>query len=294
VSPPFADVTARQVRLFRALVFGMLAADALLHALGPLAGFPPELVRPVGLVRLLPDAWVAALFASPGWLSAACAGACALAAAGPGFRALGVPVCLVATLHASVARSYAYVSHTDAALLLSAWAFAALSWADALPRGRPTTPRAAAAVRGAPLLASFAVLLVPYHLVGLTRVVEGGLEVFTSDALRGWMVRNAILPSWRTTFTGGLGHALAQHEGFATGMKLGFPLVTAFEVLAPAALFWRRFRLVFLAVMIPFHVVSLPVLGVFFYHSLVLLVALSWLDRGGPRRGGVPRPEPDP
>jgi len=275
VSPPFADVTARQVRLFRALVFGMLAADALLHALGPLAGFPPELVRPVGLVRLLPDAWVAALFASPGWLSAACAGACALAAAGPGFRALGVPVCLVATLHASVARSYAYAYHTDAALLLS-------------------TPRAAAAVRGAPLLASFAVLLVPYHLVGLTRVVEGGLEDFTSDALRGWMVRNAILPSWRTTFTGGLGHALAQHEGFATGMKLGFPLVTAFEVLAPAALFWRRFRLVFLAVMIPFHVVSLPVLGVFFYHSLVLLVALSWLDRGGPRRGGVPRPEPDP
>ena len=51
----------------------------------------------------------------------------------------------------------------------------------------------------------------------------------------------------------------------------GFTLI---ELLAPLALFFPRFRWIFLAVIVPFHILSLPFFSLIFYQNLVLLAFL--------------------
>ena len=56
------------------------------------------------------------------------------------------------------------------------------------------------------------------------------------------------------------------------------------------ALFSRWYRYAFLAVMIPFHVLSLFVLDVFFWENMALYILFFELG-GGRREPGIPPPQ---
>ncbi|MCG8590708.1 MAG: hypothetical protein MJE66_15565 [Proteobacteria bacterium] len=275
----FAHATARQLGAFRAAVFGLIALDMLVRPLGALAGFPTSLLRPVGVFRLLPDAVLAVAFSSPvlDVLTLGAASASLLAATGFRFRFSGIAACVLVTLHAAAARSYTYPFHTDLALILSAWLAVSLAWTT-----RGESERAHVASRSLPravLTSSFLVTLVTYHMVGMSRLVYGGLDVYLSDSLRIWAVRNAQFPNWIQLSLGGIGQELAQIEPLMLALNAAFPLLTLVEICAPLALFWPRFRSLFLLVIIPFHLISLPLLGVFFYQNLILLLLFALFDR---------------
>ena len=75
-------------------------------------------------------------------------------------------------------------------------------------------------------------------------------------------------PTW------GLGGWLSTYPALGSLFALGLPVVTAVEVCAPACLFSRRFRQAFLAVMVPFHVLSWVFLDVWFWENLLLYALL--------------------
>jgi uncharacterized membrane protein len=75
-------------------------------------------------------------------------------------------------------------------------------------------------------------------------------------------------------------------------LNAGFVVVTVLEVLAPLCLFSRRFRLLWLGVMVPFHVATLFLMKIFFWQNLILLVLLlAGVERWLPSRARA-RPTP--
>jgi hypothetical protein len=179
-----------------------------------------------------------------------------------------VLACCGLTAGQSIMRGFSgHIDHKDLVLLYAAWLLAILPWADALAKRRGLIPPKPYTLEGISVVAILAALCLSYTLVGVYRLVHGGVEVFTSGSLTFWALRNSYQvtdPTW------GLGRWLPQHPMLDRALNAGFPIVTMFEVLAPLALVSRTFRRVFLAVMVPFHVLSWMVMEVFFWKNLLL------------------------
>ena len=140
---------------------------------------------------------------------------------------------------------------------------------------QPTLPRPYT-LSGIPLVALLTTLCVTYTLVGVYRLIHGGLDVFTSGSLTFWALRNSfqvLHPGW------GLGWLLLRHPALSMVLNAGFPVVTTFEVLAPLCVVSRPFRTAFLAVMVPFHLCSWIFMEVFFWRNLLLYMLLVEWDR---------------
>jgi hypothetical protein len=254
----------------------------LLRPIDRLSGFPFAEITPTGPLLLLPDGLLRWVFEETGlrWLYFGSGILALVAATGWRFRLVSPAACALLILYASVRRSYAYVWHADIPLMLAACAMALLAWTDHLDERRPASERAGANYAMGPLFISMAVLLLTYHLVGVRRFVLGGWELYVSDSLPYWTARNSLqwAGTWEAAATGGLGLELARSGWPLTVLELGFPVVTLMELLAPLALFYQRFRWIFLAVMVPFHLLSLPVFSLIFYQHIVLLAFLPDWD----------------
>ena len=129
---------------------------------------------------------------------------------------------------------------------------------------------------GIPLVAILITLCFTYTLVGVYRIVHGGIEIFSSGSITFWAMRNsyqAVQPAW------GFGRSLLEYPIFNSIFLWGFPIITLFEVFAPVSLFSRRFRCVFLGVMIPFHFLSWLFMEVFFWANLLLFILFFDVDK---------------
>ena len=271
-----AEASPAALRWLTAGVFGLWCWRVASSSVYPLTVLPASLYEPVGFLRLLPES-AASVMLSPAflralqWLTVVTAGA---AAVGLGGVSCAVLACAGITLFEGIVRGFGgHVSHHDLVLLYVAYALAAFRAAGRfIPPGR----RPGVALSGIPLVAASALLCITYSLTGLFRLLHGGPELFGSGSLAFWAVRNSyqyINPVW------GLGRYLPGMPLMAAFLNLGYPVVTTFEVLAPVCLWSRRFRHVFLAVMIPFHLLSWMFLEIFFWESLLLYLLFLDLPR---------------
>lgn len=263
--------TARMARLVSAAVFSLWVVRVAPDPLRWVSLLPVDVMEPVGLLGLLPGAWRTALL-HPVALESLKLGTLALLAAsivrGPssGFALLS---CGALTLYQTIGRSFAgHMDHKDLVLLYAAYLVAALPIADRIA-ARPRQAEAATRrrVEAAPVVAILAMLCATYALVGVNRLLRGGLEIYTSGTLTFWALRNSFQlaePAW------GLGRLVLEHPLLGRMLELGFPVVTVFEVLAPLCLVSRPFRRLFVATMVPFHLLSWMLLEVFFWEHLML------------------------
>ena len=91
----------------------------------------------------------------------------------------------------------------------------------------------------------------------------------------------------------------------AWALLLGYPLVTLFELLSPAWVFSPRFRWAWIAVMVPFHIGTGLLMGIWFNYNLALIPLLvagfvpRWISHVGSdtrdpirrdRNGGLGKP----
>jgi hypothetical protein len=129
---------------------------------------------------------------------------------------------------------------------------------------------------GVPLVGIVLALCLTYTFAGIYRLLHGGLALFTSAQLPAFVARNSLQ---LVQPTGNLGDWVLHAPAAAWLLSVGFPVVTAFEVLAPLCLFVRRFRYAFMAVMVPFHVLSWLVMQVWFWENLVLYLLFFDLRR---------------
>lgn len=274
------DATPADLRLVRRLVFATWFIRVAFKPLEQLALIPVSLYEPVGPLALLPASLehllhgAAFLYA----LKAATLLAFALVIAGVALRPMMVASCVLMTLFACLWRGFAgHIDHESVLILYAGYVLTLFELADAWAerRGEPTAPGGPSRA-GLPLTAILFTLCLAYTMVAVFRMLRGAPTVFTTNSLTFWALRNAYEtaePAW------GWGKYVVQYPWLGWMLNGGFPVITLFELTALAALFSRWYRYTFLLMMVPFHLLSLFVLDVFFWENMVLYVLFFELGR---------------
>ncbi len=279
---PHWDASPDALRLVRRLVFATWFLRVAFKPLEQLALIPASLLQPVGPLALLPAPLEQLLHAAPFLyaLKAATLLAFALVIAGVALRPMMVASCVLMTVFACLWRSFAgHMDHESVLILFAGYLLTSFELADARAERNGEVPAPGAPTRaGIPLTAILAVVCLAYTMVGVFRTVRGTPEVFTTNSLTFWALRNAYEtaePAW------GWGKYVLQYPWLGRMLDGGFPVITLFELTALTALFSRWYRYTFLLVMLPFHVLSLFVLDVFFWENMVLYVLFFEFGRRG-------------
>lgn len=244
------------------------------------AGLPRELFDAPGVLALLPESFWE-VFLREEMLAAFTVlllAALLAAALGAGPFAIVGPLAFVGVLlFDGMQKGFSgYFNHAQFGLLYATFFVAISPAADALRVGRSGAAEASRPVRPPgmyrfPLVASALALSLTYFLVGSFRVAIGGWDIFTGDALPGQMLLRTMEHTG-TDFR--LSFFLLAHPPLVFALKAGFLVTTVFEVLSPVALLRRGFRWAWIAVIVPFHVMTLFTMNILFWENLVLIAVL--------------------
>ena len=137
-----------------------------------------------------------------------------------------------------------------------------------------------------------ALLCLTYCLVGLNRLFVSP-QVFTGNSMEVWAIDASLRAYY---FDTGIGWRLPEWPWIVFLLRLGLPVVTLFEITAPLCLVSSHFRRAFMLVMIPFHLLSLVLMNIFFFDDLCLyLLLIDWSRRFPSLRAAAsPRPSTAP
>jgi hypothetical protein len=265
------NATARTLAALRIAVFGVWFFVILFDPFPDLAHYPTGLFRPPGVLKILPHAaWNLLLTTSGLWtmkilLLAALAGA----AVGLKFRATSVASAVLLVFHQGLARGFTYIYHEEIPLLYAAALLALFPCDDAISWRHGAPPVRDGRVYTAAMLSVAAMLSLCFCFAGVYRCVMGGLEIFTSDSLRIWVLRNASISSFSWA---GVGPAMVASDTFNAWLKAGLVLVTLIEVLSPFALISKPFRRFYVPAMLFFLAINAILLNVNFWETALLLL----------------------
>jgi hypothetical protein len=271
------NAPASALRVLRIVVFGTWFARVAFKPLQDLAMVSPSLEDRVSVMRLVPHAMIPLVHSTAFLygLKAATLLCFALVIAGVALRPMMVLSCILMTVFAAHWRGFAgHIDHESILILLAGILMTSFTLADkrleskgqTWPSGPgvPTQP-------GVQMTAVLALLALVYTMVGVYRVVHGSPEIWTTHSLTFWALRNAyetVEPM------AGWGKFVLTYPWLAKMLELGFPVVTLFELTSFAILFSRWYRYAFLLMMVPFHLLSLFVLDVFFWENMMLYVLM--------------------
>ncbi|HYI61789.1 MAG TPA: hypothetical protein VEW93_08300 [Acidimicrobiales bacterium] len=269
-----ARARAPHLAVLRVTVFGIWFVTVAQLRVRQFATIPPELVQPPGLLRALP---LEELLARPNLLQVlqvvALVG-CTLAVAGVRpFPVVALPtVAVLFVLDGAMKSVGGFTNHAQTAVLYAAGILAVFPAADAWSVARrPAPDRRSPWLHRAPLVLSTLVITTAYTMIGLRRLVDGGLSLVTGASVETWLVSRS-LEYGRYPFDDGL--LVLEHRWLLGLAVAGMALTTCFESLSLLTLRSDRFRLVWLAVIVPFHVVTLFAMRIFFWENLILVVVL--------------------
>jgi hypothetical protein len=189
------------------------------------------------------------------------------------WRMVALPTVALLTVQQSLLRSVGYINHAEIAILFCAWVLAVFPSADSLAllsRVRQRTASPAEPYRLAILLMALG-LLFGYTAIGAHRIAHASPEIFTGGTMYYHIANTRYYPvglflpvrAW-----------VLSHPGLLGLVNAGFVAVTFVEILSPFCLLWRRFRHVWLAVILTFHLLTLLLMQIFFWENIVLILAL--------------------
>jgi len=245
-----------------------------------LSQIPIESFAPHGLLRLLPSSLHAHLLSLPFlWgLKGALLVLLGLLILGlRPYHLLAIVTSILLTLYAGMLQGFGPVSHGDLPLLLSAYVLAAFPASDGFSlRGRRVRFASPEVYRAA-MMSLTLVFTLNYAGIGIHRLVSGGLGIFTdSSILRSILLRSLEDGTNQTT----AGLWAVRQPAVCMILQAGFVVVTIFEALSPFVLFNRRFRFMWLAILVPFHFMTRELMKIFFFWNVMLMpVILLDLDR---------------
>jgi hypothetical protein len=275
----------RDLVLFERFVLCLWVVQYLTHRFEEVAMLPLQAAYPTGLVALLPAealAWVFdahVLFGLRVLILTLCFAGLSRAI----FPAVAPLLCLAATFELSLVRTFGHVAHAEVPLLLITYVLAAFAvlewWSD-----RSGSNAARGAERWAtPLVLSTFLFCATYTFVGVVRLTTAPLTVFTGDTMLWSIVEHSSRP-WLLDFDA---WRWAASSPWIMGVvKVGFPVVTIFELFAPLAMLSCWFRRSFIAVIAGFHVAVVVLMELPFLHHLALLLLLVDWTRGAEPTSG--------
>jgi hypothetical protein len=261
----------------------MWFADVLKDPITDLASVPFSYFEPVGVLRWVPSDLWSAVHSEPvlrlWWVALLVL--LALSAAGTRYyRAVAGATCVLLTFYQGMIFGFADVTHAELAALYTTYIVAVFPAADAFALRRARTASPAPVYRAA-MLAATVLLLATYMLTGIRRLFAGGIDIFLDGTILSMVADGAATPDHLQRSLGLW--TLASPLGTA-GLQLGFVLVTVFEILSLLCVSSTWFRRCWLAVMLPFHVLSWPLLQTLFVHNILLIFALLFDVDGLVRR----------
>lgn len=288
-TPLHANAGATHLGALRCLVFAMWFADIAKDPLTDLAVLPFSSFHPVGVLRWVPTAFWSTMHSETGlrlwWVTMLVL--LGLSAAGTrGYRVIAAVTCVLLTLYQGLIFSFAEVTHAELAALYVAYIVAVFPSADALALRPSPQAHAPRSVYQAALLLATIVLLATYMLTGVRRVYAGGIDIFTNGTILNMIADGSITPDHLQQ---GFGLRLLSSAAGRLALEAGFVVVTVFEILSLLCLSSTWFRRLWLAVMLPFHVLSWPLLQTLFVHNILLLLILVVDVDGLVRRIGLAR-----
>jgi hypothetical protein len=193
------------------------------------------------------------------------------------FRCIAIATCILLTFYQGLIRGFGYINHGELPMLYAAYILAAFPSAHALSLRQGKVDYVQSAMYKAPMIAIAFLLSLTYMFIGARRLSEGGLEIFVN----GTIVHMVALRSFEPGPSGsGYGYLVLEYPWLALMLQVGFPIVTIFELLSPLCLFYRSFRLVWMPVIISFHLVTGLLMQIWFTANfLLVLVFLTDIER---------------
>lgn len=259
----------------RILVFSLWIINVSSVHLIDYASLPRELFGRYGVLQMIPPALWDAMW-NPIFLigfQALLIGALVWLVLGLGaYRSVAIATCIALTLFDGMTKSLGHINHAKFGILFASWILAAFPAADGLALRPRRGPPMAPVYYAAPMLAIATLIFLTYGLVGTYRVGKAGFAPFYTDGLARWYLLRS-LDANATGFEGG--RWIVEHPPVYMFSKLGFAVVGALEFLAPVCLVSKRFRWAWIAVMVPFHFISLFAMNIFFWENLCLILMFA-------------------
>ena len=263
--------------MVRAGVCGFILCQILLTSFSDLSRIPVTLLRPTGAMQILPWRLYDLLLTSSGMLTLKWLMVISLFGATLGcLTSLTTKSSAVLFLfYEGLLRSFGHFNHDEmpAVYILIVLALTPCGDAFSLDRWRDGSPaRRAGIVYGYPILLMRMLLTWSYFSSALIKLRVAGLGYLSPDNLPNLAILHSLDNLHDTNFR--LAFWLPQVREYT---PIFVALVLLWELLFPLALFFRRARLIILALGIVFHLGTLFFLNVFFpYHLAMYLVFVDW------------------
>lgn len=271
----YANATGRTVVMVRLIVFGMAFFEVATQSFVELSELPIGLVKPINPIVYYPGLaeWLLKAEVLRG-LQLSLLLFTGLAALGVSLPWTSAVAFALMVLREALPRAFGHDNHAQISLIMAMFALSLASWADRICDrhhgwksshiNRHTYP---------PLLVALALTLT-YCFMGVRRLIAGGVDIYTSGSITYWMGRQGHADSLHGL---GLGRYVGDYQLIEWAIVIGFPIITAIELLAPICLVSFRFRLLFLVSMFIFHIMTYLFMNILFAENMILLLLL--IDR---------------
>jgi hypothetical protein len=255
--------------LFRLMVFAAWAAKLVATPIGELTLLPLSAYQSIGIpLKYIPDFILSKELILSGVFLEVLKWSAFLvsvfAVAGPFKNVSAMAACVLLTVFQGLIRGFGFINHAEIPLLYAAYIVAAF------PLFRSKNYQT-------PFILFLTTFLFTYSFIAAHRVAYGGAEVFLTDRISYWIAEKTFDAS--SYFQIGWGVWLFKYEWVRQMFILGFPFVTAVELLAPFSLVSRRFRWFFLAVVYSFHFMTWFFMDLLFWECMLLLLLLLDMSR---------------
>jgi len=188
------------------------------------------------------------------------------------FHWIAIPTVLLLFLSDGILKGFnGYVNHAELGVLYGAMVLALFPSADRFSINTNHSERKQSHNFAIPVFLAAFTLCLAYSFVGIHRFLYGGIDQFMNNALFTFLTVNSFNYS-KFSFTFGL--IIAESEHLLVLFNGGFFLVTLLEILSPFVFIYTYFRFVWLIVIIPFHILSLFTMNIFFWENLILIMIL--------------------
>ena len=270
--------SAEALGAVRAGAFGFVLCEVLLTSFSDLGRLPVHVLRPTGVMRLLPWGFYERLLTPASmtafkWLFVA---ALLAAAAGALTNVSTKTAALLFLFYQGLLRSFTHFNHDEmpAAYILLVLAFVPCGDAFSVDSllGRSRAREGGSWVYGYPILLARLLLAWSYFTSALIKLRVAGLGYFSADNLPTLAVSNSLDNMHDTQFRAGL--LLPAYREYTPPFVA---LAVLWELAFPLAVWFPRARVVILTAGVLFHVGTLVVMNIFFpYHLAMYLVFVDW------------------
>jgi hypothetical protein len=249
-------------------VFGIWFGFVLFDPLTSLAQYPRSIYFPTGfLLKFLPQSIYYLPVSYPFLLFLKISMLLTLAAVLLGFckKWAALCACVLLTIFEGIVRSFGHINHPELLMLFSVFVLTIFFFfEDSIDASKISISK-----YGIPLIAILFIICFSYAFAGIHRLVICGLDIYRTNTITFWVIddgKRSRLLNWN------LEDLMLTNSLVNTMMKDGFPLVTFFEITAPFCMVSRRFRYLWLFMMIPFHIMVWVFMGIFFWANFALYI----------------------